>query len=392
MMIRSLINWAMGTITLFYLSVGAGKITLNDPSLGTPYPLNTEQLPQGIRALKKVSYFPVLLLCCLSFFLTSCGDDALSKTASSSLQEIKLTGQIVEGKAQLSGLAWLDDWLILLPQYPDFAGDGSFVYGLPKQMILDYLAADNKTAVPLTPIPIPFHTNNLNIFGSQGFEAVAFGQLETAVSTSPRQAVFTIEAAPWGQMRGYLLRGEMALDHSSLSLDSGTVVEMLPQARQFNMAYEAVLIANEHIFAFYELNGARFNGQPVALRFGHDLTAAGTAVMPHIPYRITDVTNVDENGRFWAINYLPPGLNLLTPQPTLRSRQPAIEQLIELQIVGNNIRRTKTPPLNLIGEEGRNWEGIVRLDNQGFLLATDNHPRTMLTFIVSSNSHHRQGH
>lgn len=292
----------------------------------------------------------------------------------SPVQEIELAGDIVNGEAQLSGLAWYRDWLILLPQYPDFAGNGSFVYGLHKQAILDYLVQE--APIPLTPTPIPFNTNRLDIFGSQGFEAVDFGLLD-GVET----AVFTIEAAPWGQMRGYLLRGQMAPDLSQLTLELEPIVEMLPQARQFNMAYEAVLIANNQVLAFYELNGARFNGNPQALGFDRTLQPTQTAILPHIPHRITGVTSVDENGRFWAINYLPRGLNLLSPQPIWQNQQRAIEQLIELAITDTGIQRTATPPINLHGQAGRNWEGIVRLDALGFLLVIDNTPRTMLAFV-----------
>jgi len=35
----------------------------------------------------------------------------------------------------------------------------------------------------------------------------------------------------------------------------------------------------------------------------------------------------------------------------------------------------------LPGNDARNWEGIVRLDNRGFLLATDKFPTTILGFV-----------
>lgn len=291
----------------------------------------------------------------------------------SPIQEIKLDSPLAQRTAQLSGLAWYDDWLILLPQYPDFAGGDSYVYGLPKSAILDYLAHPNPQ--PLTPQPILFDTNGFNIFGSQGFEAIAF---------AGQQAFFTIEAAPWGQMRGYLLRGEMAADMSRLQLDTSNIVELLPQSRQFNMAYEAILVDEGQVMAFYELNGTRFNRRPRALVLDRDMERKETAVLPNIPHRITDVTGIDEDGRFWAINYLPRGLNLLTPQPIWWQHQPAVEQLIELQIRSSGIIQTTTPPIDLHGQAGRNWEGVVRFDDLGFLLATDNHPQTMLGFVASN--------
>jgi hypothetical protein len=46
-----------------------------------------------------------------------------------------------------------------------------------------------------------------------------------------------------------------------------------------------------------------------------------------------------------------------------------------------------SPPMQmeLLGStqnDARNWEGLVRLDNRGFLLVTDEHPKTILGFIV----------
>ena len=63
------------------------------------------------------------------------------------------------------------------------------------------------------------------------------------------------------------------------------------------------MIADDHVVTFYESNGIAVNEMPVAHLFATDASIAGTVPFPHIPYRITDVTELDENGRFWAINY-----------------------------------------------------------------------------------------
>ena len=73
---------------------------------------------------------------------------------------------------------------------------------------------------------------------------------------------------------------------------------------------------------------------------------------------------------------------MLTPQPTWFHAQSSIEQLIELQLTADGtIIQTETPPLNLFGQEGRNWEGIVRFNNSGFLLVTDQYPKTYFGFV-----------
>ena len=60
-----------------------------------------------------------------------------------------------------------------------------------------------------------------------------------------------------------------------------------------------------------------------------------------------------------------------------------VERLIELQWTGTEIQRTDRAPLNLalVTSTGRNWEGLVRLDDLGFLLVTDKHPKTLLGYV-----------
>ena len=56
---------------------------------------------------------------------------------------------------------------------------------------------------------------------------------------------------------------------------------------------------------------------------------------------------------------------------------------MELRYHMGGVQLTDTPPiqLQLLSDDLRNWEGIVRLDNLGFLLVTDKFPRTMLGFV-----------
>jgi hypothetical protein len=43
--------------------------------------------------------------------------------------------------------------------------------------------------------------------------------------------------------------------------------------------------------------------------------------------------------------------------------------------------------LELVSDDDtRNWEGLVRLDDYGFLLATDKYPRTILAFVPLDGS------
>ena len=145
---------------------------------------------------------------------------------------------------------------------------------------------------------------------------------------------------------------------------------------------------------FYEANGVEVNESPVAHLFNTDLSEAGTTTFPNIPYRVTDVTRLDENGRFWAINYNFPGsedvqtdndpLAQTYGEGTTHAQSDVVERLVEFQYDANGITMIAQAPiqLQLLDEDNiRNWEGIVRLNDQGFLLVTDKFPATILGFV-----------
>jgi hypothetical protein len=66
------------------------------------------------------------------------------------------------------------------------------------------------------------------------------------------------------------------------------------------------------------------------------------------------------------------------------AQKPQVERLIELQVKDAGIVLTDRPPiqLQLSSDVPRNWEGLVRLDDRGFLLATDKFPGTLLGFVA----------
>src|SRR6185369_8834200 len=130
-----------------------------------------------------------------------------------SVVSLPLTGPASEPRAELSGLAWYGDNLILLPQYPnvfDENGDG-FLYYLPKAQILAYL--DGTSAAPLEPKPIQLIATDLTdeIRNYQGFESIGF---------SDSTAFLTIESGDGTDMQGYLISGTISPDLSQLTLDT----------------------------------------------------------------------------------------------------------------------------------------------------------------------------
>jgi hypothetical protein len=307
--------------------------------------------------------------------------------------EIPLAGPVAQPEAEVSGMAWYGDYLILVPQHPDFAikeGDGA-VFALPKADLLAFL--DGIRAGPLEPIPVPFVAPGLaaQIDGFEGYEAITF---------LGDQAFLTIEARDTRSARGmmgYLVSGRIAPDLGSLVLNTATWAEVASQPKMGNKSDEALLVAGDKLVTIYEVNGAAINASPVAHLFDLLLAPSGTIPFPNIEYRITDATALDDEGRFWAINYFFPGDMKLRPardplaerfgQGPTHAKFETVERLLEFEFSESGIGLVDRPPIQLeladtfIGGLGRNWEGLVRLDDRGFLLVTDLFPDTILAFV-----------
>jgi hypothetical protein len=296
---------------------------------------------------------------------------------------IPLTQPLAGQNAEVSGMAWFGDALILLPQYPHRMSndDDGALFGLARADILAYL--DGTTGEPLDPLPIPFHAPGLSarIDGFEGYEAIAF---------AGERVFLTIEAA--GPPRGYLVAGTIAADLSGLTLDVTTLVELPAQSNSTNKSDEAILVIGDMILTIYEVNGAGLNPSPLARAFDFNLNSLGTIPFPNVEYRVTDVVEPDEDGYFWAINYFYPGDTDLSVEadplveqyglgPT-HAQYEQVERLVAFQYDGERIVLVDTYPIYLeLVDEARNWEGLVRLDTRGFLLATDKFPETILAFV-----------
>lgn len=300
---------------------------------------------------------------------------------------IPLAGPVTASEAEVSGLAWYGDYLILLPQFPrrmSAAADGA-LFAIPQAELLEFL--DGERPGPLEPIEIPLVTSGLEkrISGFEGFEAIDF---------EGEQAFMAIEASAGGAMMGYLVTGQMAPDLSELRLEQASLTRNRPQANLTNRSDEALLVAGSRVFTIYEANGAEVNPDPQVHMFDFDLSPEGTLAFPQIEYRVTDATGLDDHGRFWVINFNYQGdTDVQTGQDPLaeqfgqgpsHARSASVERLLELQLGHDGITLSGTQPvqLQLLGDIApRNWEGLARLEGRGFLLVTDKFPLTMLAFV-----------
>jgi hypothetical protein len=302
--------------------------------------------------------------------------------------EIPLIGPVTSSQAEISGMSWYGDYLILLPQFPDRVeteGDG-VVFALHKEDIIAYLDEPAEDVV-IQPLEIPFLAPGLEeeVPGFDGFEAIALTQ---------GRVFLLIEARDLQETQGYLVAGEVASDLSEIRIDASRLVEIPSQSGIGNMSDETLIVTGELLVTIHEANGLGVNPQPVAHLFDQELEPLGTLGFPNVEYRITDATRVSTSGRFWAINYFYPGDTALAPasdplaerfgEGSTHARFDVVERLVEFKSVPSGFELTDASPiqLELLGDDqARNWEGVALLDTRGFLLVTDEHPRTILAFV-----------
>lgn len=305
--------------------------------------------------------------------------------------EIPISGSLVSPRSEISGLAFFNQTLLILPQYPrrmlppgDSYADG-YLFAIHQQDLLDYIS-DTKHE-PIAPREIPLYTGGLeeDIPGFEGYEAIGF---------DGNHFYLAIEARQMNKMMAYLVAGEITPDLSSFRLDPDSLTENPLQQNQDNRSNEALLIHDQRVISIHEINGEKINPEPRAAVFNKSLLPEQSIPFPNIEYRITDATAVDEQGVFWVINYFYPGdMDLIPQNDPIANQYPKgathagseiVERLVQFKITADRISMTEAEPLWLqLRPDGkaRNWEGIAWLSGSGFFLATDQYPQTILGFV-----------
>lgn len=291
---------------------------------------------------------------------------------------ITLNGDITSPDQEISGLAWYNDNLILLPQYPE-----DRIYSIPKRQIIAFLDSSLSTILPNE---IKWNSSGLDkhISGFEGYESIIFNDDTVYV---------TIEVERQGENSGFIARGIIDNSKNEINIINKSLKKIKTPVTLRNMTYETILINNNSVITIYEVNSDKVNNSPIYYQFEMNLESHSTKPFPITEYRITDATEINEDGKFWVTNYFWPGdYGLLKPDLsytiTNKNDIKPVERLLEFQIVDENIVRTKTQPISIkLSEFGdsRNWEGIVRLDDKGFLVVTDKFPGTILAFISMTN-------
>lgn len=321
-----------------------------------------------MKLLKQYKFF--LLFICLSH---SFSQEIKEKS-------IPLSGIITDPKQEISGLDWYEDNLILLPENLN-----GFVFIISKKKIIKSITSENPS--PILPEVNIFKTPNYTktIKGFEGFESIAFNNNKFFV---------TIEAKDNDEMKSYLAWGKINNSSLNMTIHEDSLKEIKTPIQVKNMTYESALIYKKNIVLLYEANGEKLQSkitQPVISLIDHSISSIE---FPNIEYRITDVTKVDINNKFWAINYFWPGdKKRLQPSQDLiftkhkegmsHSQSEIVERLIQFKIENNQILLTNEKPiqLKLDDKNSRNWEGVAKLEDKGFIIATDKYPKMILAFV-----------
>ena len=304
-------------------------------------------------------------------------------------QFFKLPNWLEPGESMISGLAWYDDNLILLPQQRPIRGQRSVhrgkLYSIPRAALEREI--DAPTGAPL---PIDFWTlESPGIDELEGFEGLE------AISFAGDTVFMTVESDVPPSPYAWLLRGRTDAKHRIVRMDPPDV-RILGQSGIGNLTEEALVVYGGEVISIHEANGSVVNPNPfahafpIARRFGTSWTCREIP-MATVEYRVTDATAADDSGRFWVSNYLWEGDWRLqavdrvfgeSPNRNDTARATWVERVVELQLTPDGIVPSGRPPIYIeLGEESRNWEGIARMGTRGLMLAVDKFPSTRLAFV-----------
>jgi hypothetical protein len=305
------------------------------------------------------------------------------------VQYLPLGEPLSQPESEMSAMTWCQDELLILPQYPDFASEQQpALYSISKTDVLAYVTdtvEENQDAQTLALKEIPLEGNELLelIKGYEGIEAAVCNGSEL---------ILAIETNQLGSQEATVLVGakytgdRVVVESVGATLMSPTIMS--------NKGNEALVKTSQGLLSLHEVNDSRLLNYKDSAYFlkSHEDTETFVSVAD-IPYRLTDATEMDANNRFWVVNYqYQRDTKLITENDNIWKKhgigsshrtKKQVERLVELEFDGESVALTDTPPiqLQLEGTNGHNWEGIARLDDLGFLLVTDKHPRSLLGFV-----------
>ncbi len=303
------------------------------------------------------------------------------------LTYIKLAPPFNARNKEYSGLTWYKDNLVLLPQYMfgrNSQSNKGYLFTLKKSKIESYLENPNNSS-PLKPDTIEVYANGLtqfNVRGS-GYESIGF---------IGNNVYLTIESIGI-PTETYLIKGKIDSTGKHIDLDSETLTEIPLQVNILNIGYETLVVWGDKLIVIDEANGANVSEYPKAYVYDENLHLISILDMPHIEYRVTDATYASGD-KFYVTNYfwtgdrndLKPAVDSIALKFGLSESQSpnvSIERILPLRIVDNKIIFSGEGPIywKINRQDSRNWEGVAKLDDKGFLIITDTYPTSILGFV-----------
>lgn len=296
------------------------------------------------------------------------------------IDEIFLEGDIINPDNEISGMDWHQGLLFLIPENLN-----NYIYAIPKTEIDEYFLSTNPPSI--IPKKIKFNCPNYNdlIEGFEGFEAIAF---------SKGKVFLLIEANSNNYMKGFIVWGTFNYEAETIFISKSNLLEVDTPIQIDNMSYESIVVDGDNLILLYEANGINLQKVPEHLVFSIDDFSISKINSINIEYRITDATKIDSDGRFWCINYLWPGDKIrLKPHKEiyfndiqLNKNFKQVERLIELELKDKKILLSKNQHIKfrLDTDVSRNWEGVVRYNNDSFIVVTDKYPRMILGLVKNN--------
>ncbi len=341
-----------------------------------------------------MKYFGILVVVTFLFGCNTGQDyykakEAVSKRAKEAdVITIPLEGEVASRKLEASGLSWFNGNLMILPQFPEkFSNgkDGAF-FIIKKEKIEEYLTGRNQAPLSAERIEVIYE-------GEKDFLSCDGGGFEGVV-VDGNELYFVVESMDEGKTFCYLVKGSFDKATSTITITTKSKVKIDSQSGIHNLSDETILQKDDLLITLHEGNGVNITKVPVAHIIGCDMHEKRSLPMENVEYRITDATSVDSSGKFWVINYFYKG-DFTDLKPVIDANfkgegigkthyeNKHVERLLEFVIMHDGIRRTQQNSIQFVLDKngGRNWEGIVRYEDKGFLVVSDYYPKTILAFI-----------
>jgi len=201
------------------------------------------------------------------------GRNSAEGAVETTLRFLPLAGPVASAEAEISGMVWIGDKLVLLPQHPErFTGpDSSVVFVIDEEPLFARL--DSTDDAPLQPRRVTYHAPGLTemVAGYDGLEAVA---------VVGNRVYFAIESVQDSVSRGFLISGSIDDSGEVVTVDLENPVPIPGAVNIPNMSFESLIVADDHLLALYEANGVNVNPRPNAFVFDLDLNYIGCIPSP----------------------------------------------------------------------------------------------------------------